>query len=76
MGGRGRVAWSGRVGQGAEASEDLGEEVVAGWEAQDELAGVADQPAGDAQQAVPRGVVIMALPSRTPQPASGWGVLG
>jgi hypothetical protein len=54
----GRWGWGGLVrtgGQGAQAGENHGEEMVAGWQAQDELAGVVDQPARDAQQAVSQG---------------------
>jgi len=43
-------AWSGRVREGAETGEDLGEQVVAGWEAQGEAAGVTDQAGGDGDQ--------------------------
>src|SRR4051812_32703716 len=39
----GRSTWSGRVWEGAETGEDLGEQVVTGWEAQGQAAGVADQ---------------------------------
>src|SRR4051795_10000369 len=48
-------AWSGRVREGAEAGEDLGEQVVARWEAQGEAAGVADQASGDGDQPPPQG---------------------
>src|SRR3954447_17524996 len=48
-------AWSGRVRQGAEAGEDLREQVVAGWEAQGAAAGVADQAGGDGKQSPPQG---------------------
>src|SRR3954454_11430271 len=44
------AAWSGQVGQGAEAGEDLGEQVLARWEAQGETAGVAKQAGGDGDQ--------------------------
>jgi hypothetical protein len=56
-------------GQDADAGEDLGEKVVAGWQAQGERAGVADQPGGDADQPVPQGGVI-AWPWRAPCPSS------
>src|SRR3954463_2975313 len=49
------AAWSGQVGQGAEAGEDLGEQICAGWEAQGEAAGVADQAGGDGDQPPPQG---------------------
>ena len=48
--------WSGRRGEGPEAGEDLGEQVVAGREPQGELPGVADQPAGDGDQPPPQGL--------------------
>ena len=48
-------AWSGRVGQGVAAGEDLGEQVIAGWEAQGEPAGVTDQAGGDGEQPPPQG---------------------
>jgi hypothetical protein len=48
-------AWSGRVREGAEASEDLGEQAVAGWQAQSQAAGVTDQAGGDRDQPPPQG---------------------
>ena len=49
------VAWSGRVWEGAETGEDLGEQVVTGWQAQGKAASVADQASGDGQQPPPQG---------------------
>jgi hypothetical protein len=53
--GRGRFGLLGQVGQGAEAGEDLREQVVAWWEAQGAAAGVADQAGGDGEQSPPQG---------------------
>jgi hypothetical protein len=39
----------------AEPGQDVGEEVLAWWEAQVELSGVADQPGGDVQQPMAQG---------------------
>jgi hypothetical protein len=69
-------AGSGGFRQGAEAGEDLGEQVVAGW-AQGELAGVADQAGGHGEQPPPqRGDHGLAAADTVPdQPpvASGGG---
>ena len=49
--GRGLASrWPGCRGEGPEAGEDLGEQAVAGREVQGQPAGVADQPAGDADR--------------------------
>jgi len=47
--------WSGGGGQGADAGEDLVEQVVFGWQAQDERAGVADKSGWDTDQPVSQG---------------------
>ena len=47
-------AWSGRCGECADAGEDFVEQLVAGWQAQGERAGVVDQPGRDADQPVPQ----------------------
>src|SRR4249919_538537 len=52
---RAGVAGSGWVGEGAETSEDLGEQVLAGWQAQGVAARVADQAGGDGEQPPPQG---------------------
>lgn len=44
------TAGSGQVWQSAEAGEDLGEQVIAGWQPKCESAGVADQAGGDGEQ--------------------------
>src|SRR5512133_788419 len=49
------MAWSGRRGQGADAGEDLVEQVVSRWEAQGELAAVTDQPGRYPDQSVSQG---------------------
>ena len=49
------MAWSGRRGQGADAGEDLVEQLVSGWWAQGERAGVTDQPGRYPDQPVPQG---------------------
>src|SRR6187549_648578 len=49
------MAWSGRCGQGADAGQDLVEQVMAGWEAQGERAAVTDQPGRYPDQPVPQG---------------------
>ena len=45
-----RVCRSGGDGQFPEPGQDLGKQAVAGWEPQHQVAGVADQPAGDGDQ--------------------------
>ena len=47
--------WSGGCGQGADAGEDLLEQVVFGCQVQDERAGVADKSGWDADQPVSQG---------------------
>jgi hypothetical protein len=69
------VAWSGRLRWRSEPGEDHGEYLVAGWQAQDELTGVMDQPGGDAEQSVPQGG-DHGFAVADASPASGSGVLG
>ena len=56
---------SGHRGERPQPGQDLREQAVAGREPQDQVAGVADQPAGMAMSRRRR-VAIMALPPRTP----------
>jgi hypothetical protein len=63
-----RVRRSGECGQVLQPGQDLGKQAVAGRQPQGQVAGVADQPAGDRDQRH-RKVAIMALPPRTPCPA-------
>ena len=54
--GRGRAGrWSGCGGEGTEAGEDLGEQVVAGRQPQGQLPGVAYQPGGDGDEPAAEG---------------------
>ena len=53
--GRGRRPVVRTSRQGPEAGEDLGEQVAAGRQPQGQLAGVADEPSRDRDQAVPEG---------------------
>ena len=62
---------SGRGGQLADAREDLGEQVVAGWQAQDERAGVADQPGRDAAEALDAVKVVNDDPIMPPYTRGG-----
>ena len=45
-----RAGWSGHRGDFPESGEDFGEQIVAGWGSEGELAGVVDQAGGDADQ--------------------------
>jgi len=46
------MACSGRCGQSPESGVDLGEQVVSRWQAQDEHAGVADEPGWNCDQPI------------------------
>jgi len=48
------MACSGRCGQSPESGVDLGEQVVSRWQAQDEHAGVADEPGWNCDQPMPK----------------------
>jgi hypothetical protein len=48
-------AWSGHAWEGAEPGQDLGEQVLAGRQAQGEAAGVVDQAARDGDQPLSQG---------------------
>src|SRR5919107_2787818 len=78
--GRGCWAWLGRCGEGAEAGEDLGEQVIAGWQPQGEPAGVADQAGGDGDQPSAQGgdhglSAADAVPDQPPVAGAGGEVV-
>jgi hypothetical protein len=65
--------WSGHGGECSESGEDLGEQAVRGREPDDELAGVADEPAWDTDQPVPqRGDHGFAVADTVPGKRAVW----
>jgi hypothetical protein len=47
--------WSGRCRKGGDTGQDLGEQGLAWWQAQDQRSSLVNEAGGDADQAVPQG---------------------
>ena len=70
LGGR----WSGPCREGADAGQDLGEQGLAGWQAQDQRTRVVNEAGGDADQPVPQGRDHgLAVPDTVPDQAAVGG---